>query len=116
MKTLIILSMLSLIGCNDLMLTPEQPEKYFQNDNGKVDITGEWKSAYFHGCQTYLKEHKNLPKLNTPILLKRSCFMCEDTLKAQPIDITKTIYKAFTKPNNNYNVVYGNGKLEKGWI
>ena len=73
-------------------------------------------SPYYNGCQTYLDMPDILRYIKTPILLKRSCFMCEGTLKASIMDGVKTLYKAFTKPNNNYNVVYGNGEIKEGWI
>ena len=73
-------------------------------------------SPYFKGCQSYLK-HGDLPYLmQTPILLKRSCFLCEETLNASFMDGVKVISKLFTKPNNKYGVVYGDGTLTKGWV
>ncbi len=74
------------------------------------------KPAYTYGCQTYLKMGEILPGFKTPILLKRSCFMCEETLEASLIDGAKALYKLVIKPKNNYGVVYGDGSLTKGWI
>lgn len=54
--------------------------------------------------------------IKTPLLLKMSCFMCEETLKASLIDVIKVGYKFFNKPTNKYSVVYGNGILSKGWL
>lgn len=73
-------------------------------------------SPFSDGCQTYLKMNEVIPNFKTPVLLKRSCFMCEDTLKATFKDGIKVLYKMFNKPNNKYGVVYENGSLEKGWI
>lgn len=73
-------------------------------------------SPFADGCQTYLDMNKILPNFKTPVLLKRSCFMCEDSLKASFKDGVKVIYKLFNKPNNKYGVIYENGSLEKGWI
>ena len=73
-------------------------------------------SAYSNGCQKYLDMDKIIKGFKTPVLLKRSCFMCEDTLKANLLDGIKIISKFFTKPKNKYGVVYENGELEKGWI
>lgn len=75
-----------------------------------------FKSAYAYGCQSYLEMDKFIKNFKTPVLLKRSCFLCEETLKASIADGLKMITKLFTKPTNTYGVVYGNGKLEKGWI
>lgn len=73
-------------------------------------------SPFSDGCQTYLDMNKILPNFKTPVLLKRSCFMCEDTLKASFKDGIKVIYKAFSKANNKYGVIYEDGSLQKGWI
>lgn len=73
-------------------------------------------SPYADGCQTYLDMDKLISGFKTPVLLKRSCFMCEDTLKASFKDGIKVIYKTFNKPNNKYGVIYEDGSLEKGWI
>lgn len=74
------------------------------------------KSPYSHGCQTYLNMDKIIKGFNTPVLLKRSCFMCEETLKATLEDGLKVISKFFINPKNKYGVVYEDGSLKKGWI
>lgn len=73
-------------------------------------------SAYANGCQTYLDMEKILPGFRTPVLLKRSCFLCEDSLKASFGDGIKMLLLAFTPIKNNYAVVYEHGQLTKGWI
>lgn len=59
-----------------------------------------------------------IPDLKTPLLLKRSCFLCEETLKASILDGVKVLYKNFIdkKPKNNCCVIYGNGTIANGWI
>lgn len=74
------------------------------------------KSPYSFGCQTYLDMSEVLPGFKTPLLLKRSCFLCEDSLKASIGDGIKAICNLFAKPKNKYGVVYENGKITKGWI
>lgn len=74
------------------------------------------KSPYGNGCQTYLDMEKILPGFKTPVLLKRSCFMCEETLSAGLDDGLKVLRTIFRKPKNKYGVVYENGKLMKGWV
>ena len=82
-----------------------------------ADVFGlKMKSAYSHGCQTYLDMASILPGFKTPVLLKRSCFLCESSLSASPADGIKAAVKLFTKPRNKYGVIYGNGSLQKGWI
>ena len=73
-------------------------------------------SAYSHGCQTYLDMNKIIKGFKTPVLLKRSCFMCEDTLKASFSDGLKVLSKWFINPKNKYGVIYEDGSLKKGWV
>lgn len=73
-------------------------------------------SPFSYGCQTYLDMDKILPKFKTPVLLKRSCFMCEDTLKASFLDGIKVVSKMLTTPKNKYGVIYEDGSLKKGWV
>lgn len=73
-------------------------------------------SPYSHGCQTYLDMDNILPNFKTPVLLKRSCFMCEETLKASISDGIKVLCNVFRQPKNKYGVVYEDGRITKGWI
>ena len=73
-------------------------------------------SPYSCGCQTYLNMEDILEGFKTPVLLKRSCFMCEETLKASLGDGVKVVCNLFRKPKNKYGVVYEDGTLAKGWI
>lgn len=68
-------------------------------------------SPFYHGCQT----HVELPFLRKPLLLKRSCFMCEETLTASAKDAVKVLYRVLHKPRNHYGVVYEDGSLSQGW-
>lgn len=73
-------------------------------------------SPFSGGCQTYIDTEIISKDFKTPVLLKRSCFMCEETLKASFADGVKVVSKLFNKPNNRYGVVYGNGTMQKGWV
>lgn len=73
-------------------------------------------SPYACGCQTYLNMEEILEGFKTPVLLKRSCFMCEETLDASLRDGVKVVCNLFRKPKNKYGVVYENGTLTKGWV
>jgi Predicted Fe-S oxidoreductases len=73
-------------------------------------------SPYATGCQTYLDMDSIIKGFKTPVLLKRSCFMCEETLKASVDDGIKVLRTLFRKPTNKYGVVYENGELKKGWV
>ena len=74
------------------------------------------KSAYSNGCQSYLDMENIIPGFKTPVLLKRSCFLCEDSLSASLSDGIKMTSKFFVKTKNNYGVIYGDGTLTKGWV
>lgn len=74
------------------------------------------KSPFSHGCQTYLDMESIIPGFKTPVLLKRSCFMCEETLKASFTDGIKAVARVLIKPKNKYGVIYEDGSLSKGWI
>ena len=73
-------------------------------------------SPYSHGCQTVVDMRPWIPDWDGCLLLKRSCFMCEETLDASMGDLLKSICKCFIKENNKYAVIYENGQLSKGWI
>lgn len=75
-------------------------------------------SPYFSGCQNYLQMDKIISsKFNTPVLLKRSCFMCEETLKASLMDGIKVGVKLLNRKNTTkYGVIYENGCLTNKWI
>lgn len=73
-------------------------------------------SPYSSGCQTYLHMNDILEGFKTPVLLKRSCFMCEESLKASAGDGAKVVCNMFKKPKNKYGVVYETGELMKGWV
>lgn len=78
-------------------------------------------SPYSSGCQAWIDTEQTLGvKIDTPILLKRSCFICEESLKASVLDGLKVLIKlALNKPmmdNTNYGIVYEDGSIAKGWL
>lgn len=73
-------------------------------------------SPYSHGCQTYIDMNPIIQGFKTPLLLKRSCFLCESTLKASLSDGVKAICQLFIRPKNKYGVIYEDGSIEKGWV
>ena len=75
------------------------------------------KSSFTYGCQTWVDMKQFLPDYKGKLLLKRSCFMCEETLKAKPIDAIKVAYKwLHRKDPYKYGVVYEDGTLERRWV
>lgn len=82
-----------------------------------ADVFGfDMPSAYSHGCQTYIDIAKILPGVSTPLLLKRSCFLCEESLNASLVDGLKMMVKMFLPSRNKYGVVYEDGSLHGGWV
>ena len=102
------------MGFNSIKLSEIQHgEKYYTSFEEVFGL--DLGSPYFNGCQTYLEESV-IAGVKTPVLLKRSCFLCEDTLKATLFDGIKVVSKLFSKSKNKYGVVYGNGELKGGWV
>lgn len=104
------------MGFNSIKISEIQHgKKYFVSFEETFGI--KLNSAYYGGCQKYLDMNKIIPGLKTPVLLKRSCFMCESTLKASFMDGVKVAYKLLSpRAKNKYAVIYGDGTLSSGWI
>ena len=103
------------MGFNEIKLSEIQHGKdYFVSFTETFGI--KLGSPYFSGCQNYIKMNKIITDFKTPVLLKRSCFMCEETLKASLMDAVKVGFK-FIAPRtpNKYGIVYENGVLTKNW-
>ena len=84
-----------------------------------VSGTGGQASAFLKNMASELTNNDELIKdFKTPVLLKRSCFACESTLKASFMDGVKVMYKMLKgkKSDTKYGVVYGNGIFKKGWV
>lgn len=103
------------MGFNSIKLSEIQHGKeFFTSFEKTFDV--KLGSPFYHGCQTYIDPKIISSDIKTPILLKRSCFMCEETLGASFMDLTKSVYKIFEKnTNNKYAVVYENGLLSTSW-
>ena len=102
------------MGFNSIKLSEIQHGKeYFVSFEKIMGI--KMKSPFAHGCQTFVDMEPIIPGFKTPLLLKRSCFLCEETLKANGSDLIKAILKP-KNPGNIYGVIYEDGKLENGWI
>ncbi len=106
-------------GFNTIKLTELQhaPDS-FRSFESIYDI--KMKSPYFHGCQTYIDTEKLLGiKMQTPLLLKRSCFLCEETLRASLLDGIKIRWKSklnkSTDNTSHFGVVYEDGTVSNVW-
>jgi len=103
------------MGFSEIKLSEIQHgEEYFVSFEDVFDI--KLGSPYFSGCQKHIDTNRLFPGMKTPLLLKRSCFMCEETLKASVMDGVKVAYKALAGAvNNKYGVIYEDGTLTNGW-
>lgn len=103
------------MGFNEIKLSEIQHGKdYFVSFEKTFGI--KLGSPFYSGCQTYIDMTKIVPNFKTPVILKRSCFMCEKTLKASLMDGVKVGYRLLGKNNENYyGVVYENGYLTNRW-
>lgn len=103
------------MGFNEIKLSEIQHgEDYFISFEKVFNL--DMKSPFYGGCQSYVDTSVILPNLKTPLLLKRSCFLCEKTLKASFMDGVKILYRMVNKPNNKYGVIYEDGTLLNGWM
>lgn len=99
------------MGFNSIKLSEIQHGKDFYTSFEKV-FKMNLGSPYSKGCQKYI----DIYGIKTPILLKRSCFACEDTLNPSLLDGFKVLSKFVYKPSNKYGVIYGNGELKHNWL
>lgn len=75
------------------------------------------KSPFAYGCQQWVDMRPYIPEYKGRLLLKRSCFLCEETLKASFMDGMKVIRKYLLRPQKgHYAVVYEDGSLANGWV
>lgn len=104
------------MGFNSIKLSEIQHgDEYFTSFCKEFDL--KLPSPYSGGCQTYLNVQEIFNGIKTPVLLKRSCFLCESTLSASLADGLKLLSKFFIrKKKNKYGVIYGNGELKGGWV
>lgn len=75
----------------------------------------EWKlgSPYATGCQTHIGVYKDI----RTVMLKRACFIVEESLKANFQDFMKVLYKKiFWTKRQGSKVLYENGVISEGWI
>ena len=76
-----------------------------------------WNNVVLYMPMNGANNGTSFPDYKGKLLLKRSCFLCEETLKASSMDGIKSIYRLLTpKPKNKYAVIYENGLINKGWV
>lgn len=103
------------MGYRDIKLSEIQHGKdYFVSFEEVMGI--KLKSPYSHGCQTVIDMKQFIPDFKGRLLLKRSCFLCEETRDASLLDGVKCAYRLLVKPKTKYGVVYEDGTLKNGWV
>lgn len=68
-------------------------------------------SPYSHGCQTEV----HIPGITMKVILKRSCFIVEQSRKATWSDLVKAICRKFIRRTNKFAVLYEDGSISDGW-
>lgn len=72
-------------------------------------------SPYSNSCQTDVSDMFNFVTDNK-VILKRSCFLVENSLKASWKDGVKLLHKKiFKRKDRVFGVVFENGELHRGW-
>jgi len=103
-KLLYTLKYLENIGCKQVKINELQDSPDYVSYE---DLMGyKLPSPYYNGCQTIIKQKIYTMK----IILKRSCFLVEESRKASFMDLIKVVYKRFFyRPTNKFKVLYENG-------
>lgn len=71
-------------------------------------------SPYANGCQTNIKVPNE--KFETPIILKRSCSLVENSLTESWDDVLKSFIKIFkAHPGNKFGVIWEDGSFTERW-
>lgn len=106
------LDILQSIGCIHIKINELQNvgEKYVSFE----DIMNKsLPKPFSNGCSTYIEMPPYTPEMK--ILLKRSCFLVEQSREASVMDIAKLLLRHFFPKHNNFKVVYESGLTKKGW-
>lgn len=96
------------IKLSELQHSPEHYVSFEKIMNMKLP------SPYYHGCQTDISYL--FPENKNKIILKRSCFMIEPTLKAGLKDGLKVLYKTLVPSYDSvFGVIFEDGTLKPKW-
>lgn len=101
------------IKINELSDSPELYVSYEKMYNSKLD------SAYATGCQTEVK-NDYATGLGLNVILKRSCFLVEESLNASWKDLLKICIRQIAGKKSlvrkRFAVLYENGKISNRWL
>jgi len=110
-KLLHSLHYLQIIGCKHIKINElQKSSKYVSYE----DIMGiKMSPPYSTGCQQSVEiEGVNIDD----IVVKRSCFLVEQSRKASFTDFVKVLISKFRRQKNRFAVLYEDGSVERGWI
>ena len=102
------------IGCKYIKINELQNSESYVSYEDIMSI--KLKSPYANGCNTHITIN-NVPM---KILLKRSCFLVENSKDANFADFTKIVIKTLIyrviKYKNNFKVLYEDGTVKNNWL
>lgn len=102
------INFLQKIGCKNLKINELQNSS--QNYVSYEKIMGiKLNSPFSGGYQTKIQNQ------SMNIILKRSCFLTENSLNASWKDLFKTIFNLFRWQTNKFAVMYENGSITNNW-
>ncbi len=105
------LTNLQILGCKSVKINELQnsSENYISYEN----IMGvKLPSAYSYGCQALIQ----ISGIEVNMILKRSCFLVEETLNAKFIDLIKSLIKKYLyKKTGSFSVLYENATIQNEW-
>jgi len=104
------------IGCKHVKIQELQDAEENYVSFEKIFKYHKLKSPYYHGCQTKINYIFNGDYDNMEIILKRSCFMTEKTLKANFKDLSKVIFKKVLNKQTSLKIIYENGLVFNSWL
>ncbi|MBF0407508.1 MAG: radical SAM protein [Candidatus Riflebacteria bacterium] len=107
------LGFLNKIGCTDVKIVEMQDATPFYVSFEKI-MNVKFPSAYSYGCHQDISAH--FPLKGTKVLLKRSCFVMSEKVKAKPIDLFKVLLKFFKRVKVENPIVYENACVYNGWL
>jgi len=98
------------MGCKNVKINELQhsPDLYVSFDDIMETKTP---SPYAHGCQTTI----DIPYIFMNVVLKRSCFLVEQSRQASFKDMVKAAVKRYWRYTNKFSVLYEDGMLSNNW-
>lgn len=103
---------LEILGCQEIKIVELQhaSDDYISYED---IMHKKMKSPYAHGCQTVVE----IPGIECKTVLKRSCFVVEESRNASFLDLIKTLIKKyFIKQTGRFSVLYEDASVKNNWV